>query len=102
MRLEERSEIIRQLQLSEGQVRAVAAMIETGQPCVKIMRRLASIREALAEISAWLITCEVERSREIILHAPASEQKSAEWMRLGDLYEIMTQFSIPYGEYPNE
>lgn len=102
MRLEERSEIVRQLQISEGAVRAVTAMIESGQPCVQIMRRLASIREALAEISAWLITCEVEQSREVILHSRRPEEKKAQLMRLGDLYNIMTQFSISYGEYPHE
>jgi DNA-binding FrmR family transcriptional regulator len=102
MQLEERAEIVRQLHESEGHVRVVAAMIENGQPCVLVLHQLDAIRATLSEISAWLVTCQVEQSREVFLHGPRPEDRQAELTRLADLYGILTQFSIPYGVVPNE
>jgi len=102
MLLEERREIVRRLHISEGHIRAVAAMVESGQPCEKVLHQLGAIRAALAEVSTWLLTCQVEQSREIILHSPRLDEQQEELTRLGDLYRVLTQLPISHGEYPNE
>jgi DNA-binding FrmR family transcriptional regulator len=102
MRLEERVEIVCRLHESEGNVHAIATMIENGQPCILVLHQLDVIRAALTEVSAWLLTCQVEQSREVILHSPCLNDQQAELTRLANLYRIMTQSLISYGEVPNE
>jgi DNA-binding FrmR family transcriptional regulator len=97
MLLEERSEIVRRLHISEGHLHAIIGMVETDQPYEQVLHQLQAVRAALRAASACLLTYQVEQSQEIILHSICPEDRIGELAKLRDLFSTLTQFSVSYG-----
>jgi DNA-binding FrmR family transcriptional regulator len=91
MLLEERSEIIRRLRISEGHLHAIIGMVETDQPFEQVLHQLGAVRAALRAASAWLLTFQVEQSGEIISHSSCTEERASEMLKLRELFTVLTQ-----------
>jgi len=97
MLLEERSEIVRRLRVSEGHLHAIIGMVETNQPYDQVIQQLRAVRATLRAASGCLLTYQVEQSQEIILHSIRAEERTTELAKLRDLFATVTQ-SIEFHE----
>jgi DNA-binding FrmR family transcriptional regulator len=102
MLLEERSEIIRRLRVSEGHLHAIIGMVETNQPYDQIIHQLRAVRAALRASSGFLLTYQVEQSQAIILHGLRDEERIAEVEKLRSLFSIVTHSAEFQGDIPYE
>ncbi len=102
MLLEERSEIVRRLRVSEGHLHAIIGMVETNQPYEQVLHQLRAVRAALRAASGCLLTYQVEQSQEIILHSIRAEERTAELEKLRDLFATLTQSAEFHGDPPYE
>ena len=89
MLLEERSEIVRRLRVSEGHLHAIIGMLKTDQPYVQVIHQLRAVRAALKTASRCLLTHQIEQSREIILHSVNAEKQTAELAKLHELFAAL-------------
>ena len=63
-----RAEVVRRLQIAEGQVRGVQGMVEEGRYCIDILTQLAAVQEALRAVGKtvlrrYLETCATQAIR---------------------------------------
>ncbi len=102
MLLEERSEIVRRLRVSEGHLHATIGMVETNQPYAQVLHQLRAVRAALRAASGCLLTYQVEQSQEIILHSTRDDERTAELAKLRELFAVVTQPAEIQKDLPDE
>lgn len=102
MQLEERSEIVRRLRVSEDHLHAIIGMVEASQPPGQVLHQLRAVRISLRAACGCLLTYQVELSQEIILHSLRAEERTAELATLVELFATLTYFSEIHADSPFE
>ena len=73
---------------------AISVLVEAGKPCEQVLHQLGAVRAALDSIGARLLVCQLEQSKEIILHDPIVADRAAELEKLLALYIFLTKYPI--------
>jgi len=97
----EHSAIVGRLKTAAGHLRAVIAMVETGEPCDEVLHQLGAVQAALVAAGGAIVDCQVESSAEIILRNPSTEARVAELERLVTLYGLLSKRFILLMEASN-
>jgi DNA-binding FrmR family transcriptional regulator len=101
----EHSAIVGRLKTAAGHLRAVIAMVETGEPCDEVLHQLGAVQAALVAAGGAIVDCHPalagESSVEIILRNPSTEARVAELERLVTLYGLLSKHSVLLMEVPN-
>lgn len=90
MQPEQRNLVIR-LRTAEGHLRAVIAMIESGQPAEAVLIQLAAIQSALQVAGFLIVKNQLQRSADVIMLEPCPDQRCAELTRLINLYQLLSK-----------
>ncbi len=97
MRLDDREvvqeAVLKRLHSSEGHLRAINRMVETDQPCAKILHQLHAVQASLLVIGRILITQQVQHSLNILENDPRPDIGTSELTRLSNLYSCFLMYS---------
>lgn len=86
-------EILQRLRTTQGHLRAVIEMAESGQPCEQILHQLNAVQSALSATALRLVLCQAESSRVVILDSLSPNERIKELKRLQSLYTIFLRCS---------
>lgn len=84
---EEKRRVLARLRRAEGQVRAVAGMVEREEDCEKVAQQLAAVRKALDRAFYDVIACAARRA--IAARGADAEAASAE---VAHITELLTRY----------
>jgi hypothetical protein NreA len=83
------TEVVRRLRCAAGHLNAVIEMAEEGQPCEKVLHQLNAVESALHAAEIRMVTLRVDACEATLRADISAAQRSAELIRLLDLYAIM-------------
>lgn len=84
---ESKAQVLSRLRRAEGQVRAVAAMVEREDDCERVVQQLAAARKALDRAFYDLIACMTRRE---LVALGVDQPEAAE--RLGHMTELLARY----------
>lgn len=90
MQPEERN-LVARLRSAEGHLRAVVAMLESGQPGEAVLIQLAAVQSALQVAGFLIVKSQLQRSADVIMLDPCPDQRCAELNRLLELYKLLSK-----------
>lgn len=82
-----KSQVLARLRRAEGQVRAVAAMVEREEDCERVAQQLAAARKALDRAFYDMVACMLERELDA-----AGVEDPALRTRLGHLSDVLAKY----------
>lgn len=74
------------LKRAEGQVRGIAAMVESGRYCMDILTQLQAVRAALARVEREVLDAHIDAC---VASAAASDDAAAQREKLAELSEML-------------
>lgn len=92
------AEILQRLRTTEGHLRAIIKMTETGRRCEEVLHQLNALQGGLRATTIQIIRCQIQSSQVVILENSSPGRRIAEVKRL----QSFCTFFMHYSNYPDE